>query len=287
MKSIVLCLLGVALLSITVDAQEQSRAFGRFEQELKSPPGGYKGNDNLSRIFNEERKRLGDQVETDLIKYLGNDTDRYYWSAIFLIEPDCLHGSEPLPKLAMRILDDGLKLLKNKTDEESVGTSLSFNVIAAVVAKNLGLTERAALYKSEAELRLSSKGEWGGFFPALGEDDRKIYDSIATRKTVRTSSPVDSSMDRPATKVSGGVLNSRARILPVPHYPANVDVSGQVVVSIVYDETGKVIWARAINGPPPLLESAVSAALKTVFPPFRLEGKPEKVSGVLIYNFVR
>src|ERR1043165_8073977 len=147
MKSIVLCLLGVALLSITVDAQEQSRAFGRFEQELKSPPGGYKGNDNLSRIFNEERKRLGDQVETDLIKYLGNDTDRYYWSAIFLIEPDYLHGSEPLPKLAMRILDDGLKLLKNKTDEESVGTSLSFNVIAAVVAKNLGLTERAALYK--------------------------------------------------------------------------------------------------------------------------------------------
>lgn len=36
-----------------------------------------------------------------------------------------------------------------------------------------------------------------------------------------------------------------------------------------------------------LLESAVEAALKTVFPPFTLEGKPEKVSGVLVYKFVK
>jgi hypothetical protein len=73
----------------------------------------------------------------------------------------------------------------------------------------------------------------------------------------------------------------------VPHYPPHVDASGQVVVSIVYDEGGKVICARAISGPPQLLESAVEAALKTVFPPFTLEGKPEKVSGVLVYKFVR
>jgi hypothetical protein len=63
------------------------------------------------------------------------------------------------------------------------------------------------------------------------------------------------------------------------------EISGQVVVQIVFDESGKVVWSHAISGPAALQKFAEDAASKAEFRPFRLEGKAEKVSGVLIYRF--
>jgi hypothetical protein len=288
MKVSILLLLGL-LLSATIVRSQDNVPFTKLEQQVKRQQGGWNGDKSvLSKIFNEERKRLGDQFEASLLTYIGADPERHYWIALFLTSPSYLHGGKPVPQLSMRILEQGIKLLRDKTDEDSVGSTLSFNVFAAVLSQKLGLMAKATSHKNEVERRLAENRDWGAFFPALSDEDRELYDSIpSSEKSVRTSLPTDKRGDRPRTRVSQGVLNGKAKVLGRPRFPADIDASGQVIVSIVYDEAGKVIYARAISGPPLLFLVAEEAARKTLFPPFTVEGKAEKVSGVLIYNFVR
>jgi protein TonB len=88
--------------------------------------------------------------------------------------------------------------------------------------------------------------------------------------------------------VSGGVLNGTAIALPPPMYPEpakRMRTQGVVEVSVVLDETGKVISASAISGPTILREAAVQAALKARFSPTKLSGQPVKVSGTINYKF--
>ena len=94
---------------------------------------------------------------------------------------------------------------------------------------------------------------------------------------------------RPLLKpVSGGVLNGKALSLPTPLYPdtaRRMHVAGLVEVEVVVDESGKVISARAITGPPTLRDVAVQAAYRARFSPTKLSGQPVKVSGRINYNF--
>lgn len=88
--------------------------------------------------------------------------------------------------------------------------------------------------------------------------------------------------------VSGGVLNGAAVSLPSPSYPETAKrlrMSGVVSVEVVVDEIGKVISARAINGPSALREAAVQAALRARFTPTKLSGQPVKVTGSIDYKF--
>ncbi len=94
----------------------------------------------------------------------------------------------------------------------------------------------------------------------------------------------------PDAKVNGGVLNGKALSLPKPTYSQeakDAGASGEVEVKIVVDESGNVIWARAITGHPLLQKAAQDAAYQAKFPPTTVEGKPEKVAGILVYKFVR
>jgi TonB family protein len=103
------------------------------------------------------------------------------------------------------------------------------------------------------------------------------------------SEPPPPPLPRPILKpVSGGVLNGTAVNLPPPTYPEaakRLRVSGQVSVSVVVDETGKVISAEATSGPAVLREAALQAALRARFSPTKLSGQPVKVSGLINYKF--
>jgi protein TonB len=59
-----------------------------------------------------------------------------------------------------------------------------------------------------------------------------------------------------------------------------------VTVQVMIDESGNVVSARAVSGHPLLQQSAASAARQARFTPTTLGGRPVKVTGVLIYNFV-
>lgn len=95
---------------------------------------------------------------------------------------------------------------------------------------------------------------------------------------------------RPAPKrpLSGGVLNGKALTLPKPVYPPaakNVGAAGIVVVEVLIDESGKVITARAVSGPPMLQGAAVQAARLARFSPTTLSGQPMQVVGTITYSF--
>lgn len=89
--------------------------------------------------------------------------------------------------------------------------------------------------------------------------------------------------------ISGGVLNSKAMMLPTPVYPPAakaVKAEGAVNVQVTLDEEGNVISATAVSGHPLLRAASVKAAREAKFAPVLLSGQPVKVTGVLVYNFV-
>ena len=92
----------------------------------------------------------------------------------------------------------------------------------------------------------------------------------------------------PPKQVSGGVLNGKALSLPKPDYPAAARVaraSGEVVVEVTVDESGKVIAARVISGHQMLRGAATAAARQARFAPTKLSGQPVRVIGTITYNF--
>ncbi len=90
-------------------------------------------------------------------------------------------------------------------------------------------------------------------------------------------------------KVSGGVLNGKAKTLALPEYPAAaraVGAGGAVSVQVLIDEDGNVVSATAVSGHPLLRAAAEKAAMQSTFGQTMLSGNPVKVSGVLTFNFV-
>jgi TonB family protein len=94
----------------------------------------------------------------------------------------------------------------------------------------------------------------------------------------------------PGGPISGGILNGKAVSLPVPQYPPAARLAGdagEVAVQIIVDEQGNVVWAEASEGPATLREAAETVAWKARFTPTKLLGQPIKISGRVLYNFVR
>jgi TonB family protein len=89
--------------------------------------------------------------------------------------------------------------------------------------------------------------------------------------------------------VWAGVMDKKVVVKPAPHYPPIAEAAhaeGLVVVWVMVDESGKVVWAQATSGHPLLREPATRAACSARFSPPLMNGPPVRVSGVLTYNFV-
>ena len=94
----------------------------------------------------------------------------------------------------------------------------------------------------------------------------------------------------PVKIVSGGVVNGSAKSLPKPVYSAAaiaVNAQGKVDVQVLIDESGNVISAKAISGNLLLRPAAEVAARNARFTPTLLSKLPVKVTGVIVYNFIR
>jgi len=272
-----------------VHAQQTNEApFASLEKAVKEERGGWAGDKSrLSTVFVAERKRLGDRFESELLKWLGSDPEKHYWISSFLEADSYLHGSKSLPHLSLLVKQQGLSLVQGKDDERSRGYVVGLSITAAILSDELGLGILASNYKTEAESLLIQYPDLSMYVPALYETERKRYDEI--KSAVRRGMPtvVADNNPPPAAKVAGGIVNGRAIKMGKPRYPASAHASGTVEVRIVFDETGKVIWARAISGHPDLRQAAEDAAWRTMFAPTVLSGVAVKTSGILIYNFVR
>ena len=134
------------------------------------------------------------------------------------------------------------------------------------------------IYENGAALHVRMKVRYMDFTPAratlkvteVGEDEAGTTQS-------EVSKPIEA-----------GELNSKATSLPKPVFPEEargLKVSGKVTVRVVVDENGKVISAKATDGPLPLRQAAEAAAREATFAPTTKDGITVKVAGNLIYDF--
>jgi hypothetical protein len=107
----------------------------------------------------------------------------------------------------------------------------------------------------------------------------------ALRKRLDAATGVEAEADK---LPDVGLINDKALSLPKPAYPINWRKAATpitVTVKVVIDETGRVIYSRAVEGPQALRRVAEDAALRAGFLPFRAGRQPFKARGLLSYSF--
>ncbi len=121
------------------------------------------------------------------------------------------------------------------------------------------------------------------------EDGDEVPEAQEQKKPTQPQPQVNSTTPpQTQTRITGGVLNSRAIEMPKPNYPEaakQAGIHGLVKVEVTINEEGEVIAAEATDGPKELREAAVEAAKKARFAPVILHGARIKVNGVLTYKF--
>jgi TonB family protein len=125
--------------------------------------------------------------------------------------------------------------------------------------------------------------------PVKPETDKPQTETPAASKPTATPAKPKASNEDEDSLSDAGILNSRAIDLPKPVYPAAAKkdhIQGQVQVKVVLDETGKVVSAEAVFGPEQLRAAAVEAAKRARFNPVVTGGVPQKVFGIVLYDFV-
>jgi len=278
--------LGLICILFTLAATSLGQdAFARFTKAVKEERGGFSGNkESLSKVFNEERIRLGSNFETELWKYLGDDADKHYWIGYFLTSKTYLHGNVPLPDLAFQVWLNGLKLLEKRSDERSLGRKVTMYRQLAVSAKLSGKQGQAIRFRDNAESLLAAHGnDLAAFIAGRTEFEICVYETVA--------GSVDRCDSNPTPKeriISAGWMNGRALNYVKPDYPSTIindRKAAHVEVRILTDEAGKVVLAEIIRGPIEFQGAAIEAARKLKFEPILLSGVPTKVSGWVSYDF--
>jgi TonB family protein len=283
------CLLLVVLLpQYPLLGQTTSQPFASLERAVRADRAGWAGDKSkLSAAFDADRRQLGDKFESELLKWLGDDVERHYWISGFLKHDSYLHGNKRLPQLALLVMEQGLSLVRQKTDQESRGYVVRLSISSAKLSDELGFASLATSHKNEAEALLKEDSGLSVYVPGMSEADRQRYRNIPSRFPPPTV--ITDTNPPPKAQVSGGVLNGRALKMVKPAYPSEAHkagASGTVEVKVVFDEAGKVIWARATSGHPLLRKACEDAAWQTTFQPTAISGKPVKVIGIVLYNFV-
>lgn len=106
--------------------------------------------------------------------------------------------------------------------------------------------------------------------------------------TTQTSPQQTAPQRAPQIPLNAGQLNAKALSLPRPLYPVmgkQMRIEGVVRVSVLVDESGKVVSARAESGHMMLREAAINAAQQARFAPTLVSGQPVPISGFINYTF--
>lgn len=135
-------------------------------------------------------------------------------------------------------------------------------------------------------------------------------ESTGKTESIAVSEANSAAQEKDTKIVNGGVINGKAVSLPKPEYPdeaKKANVGGSVTIQVIIDEEGNVTSATAVTGVQKvyttdetgtvaeteeapekklLYESAEKAAEQAKFAPTLVSGKPVRVKGIIVYNFV-
>ncbi|MBA2736479.1 MAG: energy transducer TonB [Pyrinomonadaceae bacterium] len=118
----------------------------------------------------------------------------------------------------------------------------------------------------------------------------EIVEKIAPPVLIIKKKVEEAAAQKPKTIISGLVVNGKATSLPKPVYSAAaiaINARGDVNVQVLIDEKGNVISAKAVSGHPLLRDSAERAARIAKFTPTVLSNQPVKVTGIIVYKFLK
>ena len=109
----------------------------------------------------------------------------------------------------------------------------------------------------------------------------------ATLKVTEIGEDENPTTGNEARPIEGGILNSKALSLPQPKLTEEAKrqkQTGKITVRVIVDQNGKVVSAKAMNGPAVLREIAEEAARQTTFAPTTQDGIVVRVTGDLIFD---
>jgi hypothetical protein len=162
----------------TYGQAKSSKPFALIDREI-AKKGYLDSHEPFPTLFNKERRKLGQNFQKELLKYLKNDVEKHYWISIFLEAPSLQKpGSKPLPFLSLLIKQQALALCIGKDDSDSLSNTVSLAVTAAVLCKKLNLDYLAIFYKKQAEELMQQKEDLRYSFPAMEEFEHKLYELI-------------------------------------------------------------------------------------------------------------
>jgi len=169
----------VGLPVASVGAETPEEAFRSLEAHLNAQGRFWAlNNRKVASAFNEDRIRLGDDFETQLMRYLGEDRKKHYWLANYLSSAYYLHGNTPRPHLALLIMQQGIAVCRRSKDIDARASEVSLSVTAALLADELGFSPLARVYKTNAETLMKEKPILVGAKPIMSEENHKRYDGI-------------------------------------------------------------------------------------------------------------
>jgi TonB family protein len=124
-----------------------------------------------------------------------------------------------------------------------------------------------------------------GLFAKLKEDENSAAECEQKARAYQIAN-----FGRILPRISGHCFDGCPTRIVKPYYPNEAKrfrISGQVRVETIVDETGKVVYARAISGKPFLRQAAEQAAQVSSYQPKKTCGdKPIKFRWAITYNFI-
>ena len=153
--------------------------FAKLSDAVNKQWGAWHGSQQaLSKLLAAERKRLGDSFQPELMKFLGDDPEKHYRIAQYLVSEEYLHGAGELPQLALLLQEQGIVLCRKGRGERSDERLVALLVSCSVLSSKQGLHYLARAHKSEVELLCRKKPALESAWPVLSDKEQKIYDAI-------------------------------------------------------------------------------------------------------------
>ncbi len=194
-------------------------------------------------------------------------------------------------RAAAKSIAAGAKFSPNLVASQSTEQTVFLEIVFPGTSnKDPNAEEKVTTYAGPVkEVKKEEKSETKDRFTVVGDRNFSAANPPPDYKGPVNTGATGSDNSGEGRRLSGGVLNGKARSLPRPSYPPAalaVRASGAVTIQVLIDESGSVFTAKALSGHPLLRSAARNAACGASFMPTQLSGNPVKVAGVITYNFV-
>jgi TonB family protein len=120
---------------------------------------------------------------------------------------------------------------------------------------------------------------------ASAQSANSTTDNQATTTPGSVSTSSTAAIPQPALADSKGLEIIHAQMADYPLAAERGGIQGEVMVKVIFSETGDVEKMEVLSGDPSLVDAAVRAAKKFKIKPFIRNGKPVKVATKLPFDF--